>query len=788
MSTIMIRRTVALTASAILVLLTSVTVAQATPSLVKLVQTGHFPAGFEYGHGVAVNNDPASAEHGDVYVVDLTHSRIQVFSATGTFVEMFGKEINSGTPKNICKAGETCNPSGVGGSEAGQFATPLGIAIDPSSGDVYVDEFTEEGGQRVQAFTAEGQFLFEIGREVNPTAAQKNVCTQLEIEKGTACAAPKETPEGSIEEGAFRFGAAPDLLAVGGPKDLLFVGDENRVQEFNATTGAPAKQILLTSIGTGQVQALALDQTSGDVYLLYPEESSGVIRWFAEGGSELGSFAIKPRIQGEYVYIGGMALDPSGRLAVVEYENGSLRGSLYDPASGKRITGFSVPSSGLGGMAFDGEGHLYIGEGTNYSDNGEVFSYTPEPIAELTLGAGDCVPGPVKGSLAVVDCTLHGAVNPEGVAETEAFFEYGRTTALGEKTPLQPVAASGPVQAIASGLRPNETYYYQLAGYDANVKPPEEAFTTEEGSLATQAVPPIIVGEPTALGVRAASATLLAELNPENARSEYFFEYGTPEALAKCARGLRLEGSCPGVLSTPVTVSSVYGQIGAKAEISGLQSGTTYGYRLFAEDESRTKSAERFQAIGAEGRLMTPPPPNPSAQTGGPSTVTATSAVISGTVNPDGQQAGYEFELGVYNGAATQYTIVQSGSAGSSTEPIAEAMTLTGLQPGTTYAYRIAITSAYVKNEAHTSLGAVGTFTTAGIPAVLASPAALPVLAVPNITFPKEAKVTPKKLTRAQQLANALKACARKPKSKRAACRRAAQKKYGPSKTKAKKK
>jgi hypothetical protein len=44
-----------------------------------------------------------------------------------------------------------------------------------------------------------------------------------------------------------------------------------------------------------------------------------------------------------------------------------------------------------------------------------------------------------------------------------------------------------------------------------------------------------------------------------------------------------------------------------------------------------------------------------------------------------------------------------------------------------------------------------------------------------------------KKLTRAQQLANALKACAKKPKSKRAACRRAAQKKYGSSKTKKKK-
>ena len=75
-------------------------------------------------------------------------------------------------------------------------------------------------------------------------------------------------------------------------------------------------------------------------------------------------------------------------------------------------------------------------------------------------------------------CTLNGEVDPESVAETEAFFEYGRTTALGSKTPLEAIAAIGPAQASVS-LRPNETYYYQLAAFDANVKMPEEAFTTE---------------------------------------------------------------------------------------------------------------------------------------------------------------------------------------------------------------------------------------------------------------------------------------------------------------------
>jgi len=232
------RRVLLLIAAGVIVLSADAGAAQASLAPVKLVETGHFPEGFEFTHGVAVNNDASSVEHGDVYVVDTSNHRVQVFTATGTFVEMFGREVDKGKPGNVCKAGEECQ-AGLEGSEAGQFSTPLGIASDPSNGDVYVDELAE-GAERVQAFTDEGQFLFEIGREVNTTAAQKNVCTQAEI---ASCVAPKPS-EGSAEEGVFNIATfiAPNILAAGGPKDLLFVGDENRVQEFNATTGAPAKQ------------------------------------------------------------------------------------------------------------------------------------------------------------------------------------------------------------------------------------------------------------------------------------------------------------------------------------------------------------------------------------------------------------------------------------------------------------------------------------------------------------------------------------------------------------------
>ena len=71
---------------------------------------------------------------------------------------------------------------------------------------------------------------------------------------------------------------------------------------------------------------------------------------------------------------------------------------------------------------------------------------------------------------------------------------------------------------------------------------------------------------------------------------------------------------------------------------------------------------------------------------------------------------------------------------------VEEALPLTGLQPGTTYAYRIAVASSY-----GTSYGATMTFTTTGLPAVLVEPTVLPQVPIPAIAFPTETRgATPK--------------------------------------------
>ena len=120
------------------------------------------------------------------------------------------------------------------------------------------------------------------------------------------------------------------------------------------------------------------------------------------------------------------------------------------------------------------------------------------------------------------------------------------------------------------------------------------------------------------------SATLNATVNPNGtAVTKCTFEYGTETSYGKTAPCATLPGSG----STPVAVT---------AAISGLSAGTTYHFRIVAENAATTTKGE-----GADETFKTssaPPPPAgaPTAVTEEASAVTETSATLNATVNPNG--------------------------------------------------------------------------------------------------------------------------------------------------------
>ncbi len=737
------------------------------------------PGGFSYDSGVA--SDPIT---GDVYVTEYGNERVQELSASGKFVAMFGGDVNETTGADVCTQAEIeaahvkCK-AGTEGGAPGQFYIPESIAVDPSTGNFYVQDMFN---WRVQEFTSNGKFVLMIGKDVNETTG-KNLCTQEEIETTHAkCKAGESSAPESSEVGAFRFEFREDVLAVGGPENLLYVGDERRIQRFNRE-GVSKGDIPLTPIypqAEGAVTALAVDK-AGEIYMVYhvPGGSLNTINELEPGisGKEIGHIEVtpgEPGIEEGEMGIGGLALDPSSRLAVSGWERGSKAevgairrpfGRIYDGASGKLVSEFAAGNGS--GMTFGATDQLYeaVTASSETGNGDEILRYTPVDIGELvTLGVPVCGPGPEHESDETFACVLKGEANPENVTDTKVEFQWGEL--LGASTPTEELPTGGVTQPVEAtiDLRPNETVLYRLAGNDTNVQSPE-LFNGATMSVGVSSLPPRILGQPSAQFVTDFSAVLFAELNPERATTRYEFQYGPCENL----------DNCPAKTTTLTLESNAYGQIGTTQEISGLQPNTTYHYRLLASNEQETAGHKEGGAVtGPQGTFTTGPAPSVQATTGAATAITTTGAVVSGTINPDGQPAAYSFELGVYTGTSTQYGIVYSASTNAETTPISESLDLSGLQPGTTYAYRITIHSGY-----GTAQGQPVTFTTEGLPTVLSPPSSLPQLAIPNIAFPGGPATKPVSKTKKTKAKAKKTKHKQKQKAKRKQARKPARKRHG---------
>lgn len=99
---------------------------------------------------------------------------------------------------------------------------------------------------------------------------------------------------------------------------------------------------------------------------------------------------------------------------------------------------------------------------------------------------------------------------------------------------------------------------------------------------------------------------------------------------------------------------------------------------------------------------------SPSIATGPVSSVTDSSAVLNGTVNPNGASTVYQFDYGLTTGYG--FTTAPK-SAGRGVKALSVAATAAGLLPGTVYHYRLAALS-----RSGGALGADRTFRTHGSP------------------------------------------------------------------------
>jgi hypothetical protein len=700
---------------------------------------------------LAIDNDATSPSFDDVYVVDPGHNVIDKFSATGTYLSqlsgfqfpVFGVSVDSSGNVWVVEEGKVETGDNVGTVQEFDGGLP----------NTHINEFTAEGLRSPGIAVDTEQNVYLLKGEPNVAKFNKEGATLVGQLSGCGC------------------GTA---LGLDTSSSDLFFDEGKSISKYLPSAGfnePPAETLpgLAASFG------LAVNSATHQLYATQREANTVAIFNFGllpdvTTGAATEVHRTTARLEGE--------VNPDGQAVtscVFEYGPTEAYGHSIPctalPGSGSSPVTVSAEVTGL--TAASAYHFRLIAGNAAGTHPGSDQTFTTPPAVENVL---------TEAALAVQanSATLNGSFEPNGF-DTHYRFEY---RSLGGSTALTPLEDGGSatedehVSANLTGLTPNALYVFEVLA--------ENQFGQTQGGIGffkTPMLAPLVPGSPSAAFVADQSAVLSAKLNPEHALTHYHFEYGPCPSLTGCV----------GVQSTPDETSEAFGLIGSTQEIVELAPAATYAYRLVVDNEVEESPGVFVggKANGVEGTFTTIAAPSPTAQTGSSSQVTSTGALISGQVNPDGLPASYSFELGIDQGANTQYGVVFSGPAGSSTTSVQQTLPLSGLQPGTTYAYRIAISSGYINNSTHTVQGASATFTTAGLPAALSAPAVMAQLPVPAIAFPAEAKQQPppvavKKLTRAQLLARALKACTKQPKRKRAACRAKAESKYGPPHTKKK--
>jgi Ca2+-binding RTX toxin-like protein len=200
--------------------------------------------------------------------------------------------------------------------------------------------------------------------------------------------------------------------------------------------------------------------------------------------------------------------------------------------------------------------------------------------------------------------------------------------------------------------------------------------------------------------VKATSATLNATIDPAGQNTTYQFEYGKTTAY-----GTKIP-------FTPKSVGSGATAVAVQQAISGLEQGTTYHFRVVAVNPSgETEGEDRtFTTL----RL-------PVATTGSATSIKPTSAILNGTVTPNGSTTTYQFEYGKTTAYGSKAPVTPK-SAGSGTTAVAVSQSISGLDPSTTYHFRLVASS-----EAGISNGKDATFATPALPVGSEQLTAMPV-------------------------------------------------------------
>jgi phosphodiesterase/alkaline phosphatase D-like protein len=369
-------------------------------------------------------------------------------------------------------------------------------------------------------------------------------------------------------------------------------------------------------------------------------------------------------------------VDPGGEATswYVEYGTTTGYGTRTDARSAGNGTAQVDVTEQLRGLTTGAAYHYrLVASNAAGTSRGADQTFTTRAAPAVVTG-GASAPGPTSA-------TVGGTVDANG-ASTGWWVEYGTSTSYGSRTDTQP-AGSGTspvgVSVRLTGLSAGATYHFRLVA--AN-----DVGTTRgsDRSFRTDFAPSVSTGGADTITV--SSARVGGSVNPQGRGAAAWFEYGTTTAL-----GSRTGDQDAG-----------FGKRATKlyAQLTGLQPGTRYYYRVAARSDAGTTQGQTRSFTTTAGPLVVT----------GAAQVSGVAVVLTGTVDPVGRATSWWFELGPTTAYGTT-TVVKS--AGSGRGAVAVSESVAGLTPGTDYHARLV-----ARSSAGTTRGADVAFRTAGVPTV----------------------------------------------------------------------
>ncbi len=357
-------------------------------------------------------------------------------------------------------------------------------------------------------------------------------------------------------------------------------------------------------------------------------------------------------------------VNPSGTSTTALFQYGtttSYGSSTISQSLGSGTSAIALPGGAITGLTCGTTYHFRV-VATNLggTTNGlnATFATTACPPT-VTTGA--------TSGISLTGATLTGTVNPNN-ASTTAMFEYGTTTSYGSATTSQSLGSGTSAIALPggaiTGLTCGTTYHFRVVATNVGgtTNSPDATFAT------TACAPTVTTGVPS--GITLTGATLSGTVNPNNASTTAFFEYGTTTSYGSATTSQNL-GSGTSAVTLP------------GGGIAGLTCGTTYHFRVVATNVGGTTN-------GANATFITTACA-PTVAAGAPTGISLTGATLNGTVNPNNASTTASFEYGTttsYGNATTPQSL------GSGTSAIAlPGGAITGLTCGTTYHFRVVATN-----------------------------------------------------------------------------------------------